>query len=130
MSDCLFFIWTGWMPMLQSTDFLIVISKYMSIIHDYTYYKFLKWLWAHYSFLFVDNMFSSLVGIQISWRFHYSESSMGVATHCLVHVPLKDTALSDEIDTRIELEEKVTVIAVIVTHFLLNYESSIKSYRI
>jgi nuclear pore complex protein Nup210 len=72
---------------------------------------------------FVDNMFSSLVGIQISWRFLYSESSLGTVTHCLVHVPLKNTALSDcgciceDIDTRIELEEKVTVIVVTVITF-------------
>lgn len=59
-----------------------------------------------------DNVFSSLVGVQFLWRLLPSRSHTGILIHCLTHVPLKDTPLSDcgcvcgDIDTQIELEDK------------------------
>ncbi|KAI5054712.1 hypothetical protein GOP47_0029857 [Adiantum capillus-veneris] len=59
-----------------------------------------------------DNMFSSLVGIQFAWKLLAPSVTTGTLVHCLAHVPLKNTPLSDcgcvcgDIDTQIELEDQ------------------------
>lgn len=61
--------------------------------------------------LFVaENVFSSLVGLQFIWQL--TPETNGLAHH-LVHVPLKDSPLSDcggfcgDLDVQIQLEDSV-----------------------
>ncbi|MCO5578576.1 hypothetical protein L7F22_032420 [Adiantum nelumboides] len=59
-----------------------------------------------------DNMFSSLVGIQFAWKLLAPSITTETSAHCLAHVPLKNTPLSDcgcvcgDIETQIELEDQ------------------------
>lgn len=59
-----------------------------------------------------ENVFSSLVGLKFRWQLE-PKSSESPTVHHLVHVPLKETPLSDcggfcgDLDTQIELENRV-----------------------
>ncbi|KAH7441877.1 hypothetical protein KP509_03G060200 [Ceratopteris richardii] len=59
-----------------------------------------------------DNMFSSLVGMQFSWKLLPPDANTRTSSHALMHVPLKNTPLSDcgcicgDIETQIELEDQ------------------------
>jgi len=63
--------------------------------------------------ILAENVFSSLVGLKFLWQFK-PKSSESTAIHHLVHVPLKETPLSDcggfcgDLDTQIELEDRVS----------------------
>lgn len=62
--------------------------------------------------ILAENVFSSLVGLQFLWKL-VPKSSEGDNSHYLVHVPLKETPLSDcggfcgDLHTQIELEDRV-----------------------
>ena len=60
-----------------------------------------------------ENVFSSLVGLQFTWQLI---SETNVPLHHLVHVPLKDSPLSDcgglcgDLDVQIKLEDSVCIL--------------------
>lgn len=62
---------------------------------------------------YAENVFSSLVGVQFIWKLVPKSSDVERAVHHLVHVPLKDTPLSDcggscgDLNTQIKLEDRV-----------------------
>ncbi|KAL5991266.1 hypothetical protein ACLOJK_012173 [Asimina triloba] len=54
-----------------------------------------------------ENIFTSLVGLQFMWQFMPKSVDVNRVVHHLVHIPLKDTPLSDygDLNTQIKLEE-------------------------
>lgn len=62
--------------------------------------------------MFTENEFSALAGLQFLWKLVPQSSDVDRINH-LVHVPLKETPLSDcggfcgDLDLQIELEDRV-----------------------
>lgn len=96
--------------LVETISIFLPLSILIDFVYAILYFRFLD--------LCADNVFSSLVGLQFMWELKPEANGL---PHHLVHVPLKDSPLSDcgglcgDLDIQIRLEDSVSLLLVYLT---------------